>query len=379
MSQGSEEEGARGAADGRAFAREIGAAPELETIIEDLVELGVPPEAIRRAHERGRVDEAIFEAVLDPTRNRRTISAAQIEAEGGLEVDEIRLIMLTFGLRSPEPDEPYFTPEEAEVMRRFGELRDFWPPEVYLQVTRVYGQALAHIAQTEIHAFRLHVEPGLRAGAGGSMSALAAVHSAFGSLLPLADPMLTGVHRRRVEHELAQEVVREAEARTPEGVLPGAVEVTLAFVDLSDFTAYADSRGDLLAVEVVETFARAVTAELGDAGRVLKALGDGYMLSFPDSAAAVGACVRIIERMHGDETPGVHASVHQGVALYREGDYFGGAVNLAARLLGLAGDGELVASAAVVDATAAEFDWGTRHSRRVRGFSDPIEYARLRP
>lgn len=377
VSQGAADDRATAGIDGGAFAREIGAGPELEPIIGDLLELGVPAEAIRRAHERGRVDEAIFEAVLDPIRNRRTVSATQIEADGGLEVDEIRLIMLTFGLRAPDPDEPYFTPEEAEVMRRFGELREIWPPEVYLQVTRVYGQALAHIAQTEIHAFRLHVEPRLRAEAGSAMPALAAVHSAFGRLLPLADPMLLGVHRRRVEHELAQEAVREAEARTPEGRLPGAVEVTLAFVDLSDFTAYADAHGDLLAVEVVESFAQAVTAELGENGRVLKALGDGYMLSFPDPHAAVSACVRIIDQIGGDDTPGVHASVHHGVALYREGDYFGSAVNLAARLLALARDGELVASMDVVRATGERFAWHPPRSRHLRGFSEPVEFAWL--
>ncbi len=379
MAERAGDEGPRERVDGAAFAREIGAAPELEAIVCDLLELGVPAEAIRRAHERGRVDEAIFEAVLDPIRNRRTVSAAQIEAEGGLEVDEIRLIMLSFGLRPPAPDEPHFTPEEAEVLRRFGGLREVWPPEVYLQVTRVYGQALAHIAQTEVHAFRLGVEPRLRAEAGGTLPALAAVQSAFGQLLPLADPMLLGVHRRRVEHELAQEAVREAEQRTPEGVLPGAVEVTLAFVDLKDFTAYADARGDLPAVAVVESFAQAVSAELGERGRVLKALGDGYMLSFPGPDAAVDACVRIIERMRGEDTPGVHASVHRGVALSREGDYFGSAVNLAARLLGLAGDGELVVSIDVVRATAERFEWELPRSRRLRGFSEPVEFARLRP
>lgn len=363
---------------GPELAREIGAAPELEAIIGDLLELGVPPEAIRRAHARGRIDDAIFEAVLDPIRNRRTITAAQIEADGGLEVDEIRLLMLTFGLRSPDPEEAYFTPEEADVLRRFGELREIWPPEVYLQITRVYGQALAHIAQTEVQGFRLHVEPRLRAEAGEPLPALAAVHSAFGQLLPLADPMLLGVHRRRVEHELTQEAVREAELRTPEGVLPGAVEVTLAFVDLAGFTAYADSRGDVPAVEVVESFARAVTTELGERGRVLKALGDGYMLSFPDPVAAVGACRRIIERMGGEGTLGVHASVHQGVALYREGDYFGSAVNLAARLLGIAGHGQLVASAAVAEATAGYFDWEPPKGRRLRGFREPIPVCRLR-
>ena len=51
--------------------------------------------------------------------------------------------------------------------------------------------------------------------------------------------MLLGVHRRRIEHEVAQAVVREAETRTPEGVLPGAIEVTFLFCDLKDFSAYA--------------------------------------------------------------------------------------------------------------------------------------------
>ncbi len=100
----------------------------------------------------GNEDEAaaIFDAVLDPARNERTVSAAQIEAEGGLTVDETRLVVLNFGLPAPDPQEPYFTAAEANVLVRFGSLREIWPPAVYLQIVRVYGQALAHIAQTEI-------------------------------------------------------------------------------------------------------------------------------------------------------------------------------------------------------------------------------------
>ncbi len=259
------------------------------------------------------------------------------------------------------------------MLQRFGELREIWPPEVYLPVVRVYGQALAHIAQTEIHVFRLYVEPRLRDASGGVLPALPAVHEAFGQLSPLADPMLLGVHRRRVEHELAQAAVREAERRTEEGVLPGAVEVTLVFCDLKDFTAYADAQGDEAAVEAIERFAIIVTAELGEKGHVLKALGDGYMLTYPEPAAAVSACTRIFERMRGDIAPGVHASVHHGVALYREGDYFGTVVNLAARLLDLAGRNQLVASEAVARATERLFDWEPLGSHHVRGMSEPVE------
>ena len=81
--------------------------------------------------------------------------------------------------------------------------------------------------------------------------------------------------------------------------------------------------------------------------------------------------------MRGGETPGVHTSVHQGVVVYREGDYYGRVVNLAARLLGLAGRDELVVSETVASATAGRFAWESRGDHAIRGFSDPICVYRL--
>ncbi len=86
---------------------------------------------------------------------------------------ETQLVALGFGLPAPGPDEPFFTAAEAAALKRFGELREIWPPEVYLQIVRVYGQALAHIAQTEVHLFRLHVEPQLHAAPSGTLGGLA--------------------------------------------------------------------------------------------------------------------------------------------------------------------------------------------------------------
>ncbi|MDQ6731793.1 MAG: adenylate/guanylate cyclase domain-containing protein [Actinomycetota bacterium] len=201
---------------------------------------------------------------------------------------------------------------------------------------------------------------------------------AFGELLPLAAPMLLGVHRRRVEHEVTQAVVREAEIRTPEGVLPGAIEVTFLFCDLKNFSRYAEAHGDVAAVDLIERLAVVVTGELGDHGHVVKGLGDGFMLSYPEPLEAVAACVRIIEQMRGGGAPGVHAGVHHGVALYREGDYFGGAVNLASRLLRLAGRDELFASEVVMRATLGRFDWKARGRQDIRGFRESVSVYCLR-
>jgi adenylate cyclase len=358
------------------LAREIGAPPEAVDAIAALQGLGVSAQAIRRAHERGRIEDAIFDAVLDPERGERTVSADQIEADGGLRVDETRLIALAFGMRVPESHEPFFTPDEARVLVRLAELREVWPPAVYMQIARVYNQALGHVARTEVNLFRLHVERKLRTAGSGELAGLSAVHEAFAELLPLADPLLLGVHRRRIEHEFTQAAVREAERLTPAGMLPGAIEVTFLFCDLKDFSAYADAHGDGAAADLIERLAVAVT-ERGEHGNVVKALGDGFMLCYPEPGAAVADCAAIIERMRGAGAPGIHASVHHGVVLYREGDYFGQAVNLAARLLGLAGRDELLASEAVARATATQFDWESRGNHDIRGFGEPVEVFRL--
>jgi adenylate cyclase len=110
---------------------------------------------------------------------------------------------------------------------------------------------------------------------------------------------------------------------------------------------------------------------------VVKALGDGFMLAYPRALDAVGAALAMIRRMPRELGPALHASVHEGLALHRGGDYFGSVVNLAARLLGIAGTDELLATRTVVDSTADQFDWEPRVTTHIRGFRDPVEIFRL--
>src|SRR5689334_9496584 len=122
------------------------------------------------------------------------------------------------------------------------------------------------------------------------------------------------------------------------------VVITLLFCDLKGFTTFAEENGDTAAVAAIERFAALVDAERGDRGTIVKALGDGYMLAYPDADSAVAAGARMIARASGGEGPPIHASVHSGPAVSRDGDYFGQSVNLAARLLESARGGELLAT-----------------------------------
>jgi adenylate cyclase len=349
-----------------------------DDVVETLKALGVSEETIERALERGDPQAAIFDEILMPAIAERTVSAVEIAERGGIPVTTNLSVMQAFGLPTPRPQEPYFTPQEADALVEIGRLGDLWPEEVMIQVSRVYGRLLARIAQTEIQLFRLHVERRLLAEGKDPLAALRRVQDAFARLLPVSEPILVGVHRRWVEHELAQAAVREAETETGSGSLPGAVKVTFLFCDLKDFTAYADREGDQAAVNVIDRFAHTVVRQRGPGFHFTKALGDGFMLVYDDAHSAVSAGGRVVDAMRGIDTPGVHASVHSGVALVREGDYFGSAVNLAARLLLAAERDELVATQPVVDATGKTFLWDPAGTRQVKGMADPVELYRLR-
>ena len=73
----------------------------------------------------------------------------------------------------------------------------------------------------------------------------------------------------------------------------------------------------------------------------------------------------------------MHASVHRGVAVVRDGDYFGTVVNVAARILAAAGRDQLIATSAVAQATAGDFSWEDAGASYVRGVKGTVELCRL--
>lgn len=224
-----------------------------------------------------------------------------------------------FGLRPPAPKEPAFSAEEARVFVELGRLDDIWPPEFDVRLGRAWGPLLARAAQAAMQPFRHYAEPRLRTDHTDRLAGLRAVQSAFERLLPLADPVLLGVYHRWVEHELAQAAVSEAEASSH--ALPGAVSVAFLFCDLKDFTAFADAEGDEAAIAAVDRFFETVALERGDDARLMKSLGDGVMLAYGEAPTAVSAGARIMARARTLTPLSVHASVHCGVAIVRDGDY----------------------------------------------------------
>ena len=108
---------------------------------------------------------------------------------------------------------------------------------------------------------------------------------------------------------------------------------TFAFVDLAGFTAATEVHGDLIAVELAERLVEVATAALGPGDRLVKSIGDAVMLASDDPVDAVRAVGAICSSLDEEQAfPVLRAGLHAGSALERDGDWFGGAVNLAARV-----------------------------------------------
>jgi adenylate cyclase len=122
------------------------------------------------------------------------------------------------------------------------------------------------------------------------------------------------------------------------------VEATFAFVDLAGFTAVTEAHGDVEALSIVRRFRDRALDVLGDGDELVKTIGDAVMVRFPTPEAAVVALRRLLQQelvVH-DAALLPRAGAHHGRAVHVEGDYYGAAVNLAARVAGQARGGQLL-------------------------------------
>jgi adenylate cyclase len=126
------------------------------------------------------------------------------------------------------------------------------------------------------------------------------------------------------------------------------VERTFSFVDLAGFTALTEAHGDLDAVDLLDRFTGLVRGSLSPADELVKSIGDAVMLASPEPAAAVAVLASLWKRCN--EESGfllLRAGAHHGPAISRDGDYLGGTVNLAARVAGHAGGGQVLVTPTV--------------------------------
>jgi adenylate cyclase len=79
------------------------------------------------------------------------------------------------------------------------------------------------------------------------------------------------------------------------------------------------------------------------------------------------------------ERPLPRIAVHHGYALYRDGDYYGREVNVAARVVARAAGGEVLVTRPIVEASGPELEFERIAEVRLKGFKGPTEILLARP
>jgi adenylate cyclase len=343
-------------------------------IVARLRERGYSLDQLREAVHSGRLAYSYLEDLFPPPARTRTLAEAA-EATG-LEPALIERIWTAAGFSSESLDG--IGEEDVQLLRYMAHVLDAgFPLVAFLQVVRVYGQALAQIADAEVKLFHLFVhEPLMRDGVPGleiaeQMEGLAA------QMLPLASPIMDRLHHRALQHFVSQDVVGHLEGEGAGDEL-GRLRVAIAFADLAGYTRLTEEAGEEEAVDIVERFVESVEVTLPDDARVIKTIGDEVMVVGADAAALVDWAVGF-QALNAGQRPWPRIGIHSGDALYRDGDYYGRAVNLASRVGARAAGGEVLVTREVVQAAGAHLAFEPIGEVKLKGFRDATDLFLARP
>src|ERR1700742_4123046 len=290
---------------------------------------------IREAAKDGKLASSLLEDIFPAARGPLTVD--DVAEQTGLEPALIERVWSSVGFPIGELND--LTDEDAQALRYIASVLDAgFPLVAFLQLVRVYGQAMAQIADAEVRLFHIYVhEPLMRDGVPGLQMA-EEMENLARDLLPLASPIMDYIHQRFLQHFVEQDVVGHMEVELSENEDLGRVRVAIAFADLAGYTRFTEEAGEEEAFSNVERFIDAVTNTLPDDARIIKTIGDEVMIIGNDIQALTDWAVGF-QRLYR-ERPTPRIGVHQGVTLYRDGDYFGRDVNLAARVVARARGGE---------------------------------------
>jgi adenylate cyclase len=307
---------------------------------------------------------------------QRTYSLDEAVGITGLDAEQLITLGAALGIsqdgRVTEDDV-----QSIEIAKRMMDAGFSW--DGIVEGARVYADSLRRIAEANLQmTHRYLCAPLLRAGKSESEIA-AAVQSAILAIAPNAEAMMQHLYHRYMAEASIDHAQAHLEPLAPDAPL-GSQVATIVFVDLSLFSSFTYLEGDEAAVDVVDRFDRAVRgACVAHRGRVVKQIGDEFMLIFRDPADAVRFAIELRHGMgHADESVQLRTGIHHGSVLYRLGDYWGNAVNVAARIVSMAMPNSIlvtepVAKAAIGAGMQAE-EIGVRS---LRGMEEPLSLYRV--
>ncbi len=157
-------------------------------------------------------------------------------------------------------------------------------------------------------------------------------------------------------------------------------QYAILFADVSGSTSLYEKLGDQRALAAIDSVMTEMRKSVAlQHGRVIKTIGDEVMAVLPSADAAMQAACDMQHRVAAiapieNVRLAIRAGFHFGPAIEERGDFFGDAVNTAARMAGLAKSGQIITSGATIAALSPLLREATRDldALTVKGKQDEI-------
>ncbi len=301
-------------------------------------------------------------------RGGERLTLAEIAARTGMPPERIERINLAAGFPPVAPDERAFGAELVPTFTSFAVGEAFFGEASMLHFIRVLGSSLARVAEALVALFLAKVEAPIVERGGDELALAQANLRAIQALEMVPDAV-----RATVRTHLEVAIRRLRAARPDRGALDTA-HITVGFVDLVGYTRLAREIDVRTLGALVERF-EALASDIVTAhdGRVVKLIGDAVMFVAVDPKAACAIALGLVERFADDPAVTPRGGLALGRALIRGGDYYGSAVNLAARVGELAVPREmLVTDEVAAAARGAAFRFEPAGRRILKGFDAPV-------
>ena len=155
--------------------------------------------------------------------------------------------------------------------------------------------------------------------------------------------------------------------------------VTIMFTDVVESTRLLSTRGFTESHEIMRAYETIIDEKVGQhAGRRIKGLGDGFMISFGSARHGVECALDIqhaiaeYSKLNPERKLRIRIGLNTGEVVEEGGDIFGAAVNVAARVASKAKGGEVLVSEIVRQLVGpiAEMKFDFRGRYKLKGFPD---------
>jgi class 3 adenylate cyclase len=349
-------------------------------IADAFVDSGLAVEDLGRLVAEGHITFPNLEAVFGEPISVSDTTFAEFAAELGQDPDLLRRVYTQLNLPQPDDDDR-LRADDLEFLREFllvFDARDLGLGDDFLlRAARLCGDGIRRLVESVNSLMREELLPAMvRASTGPGP-----LQMRGGGPFVATNRMAGWLIRRHLEAVMHRNIVESIEGVMEETGIGRRRDLrppAIAFLDLSGFTRLAGAKGDEEAARLAVRLSDLVQESAASRhGRAVKSLGDGVMLHFREPGEAVAAALDLVDATPMAGLPPSRVGITSGPVVFRDGDYFGRAVNMASRITDYARPSEVLLSEAVAELGAPA---GTAFEElgvvELKGIGDPVRLFR---